>query len=580
MEGSDNGSGTQSSWTKRDVEVQSVAQSGKCELGWPHSSTSQNILLKKEKKKNEWLQLVGTSGECGDEKAFDNGMGQDLEIAVPRQAATYVKHLPEEKILHDQASAKKEDIPSAICGEGGQINKGSIDTGSNGSGEPFTKAIDLIGAMSSKAKDRYVDQEDNVCGEEVQGKGATLSEFNGRVVSDFNSKPLLELTLKRSRPSGDEESEPGDKRVLRQSDASAFSRYNTSATHISYPWGGTFSPHIYSLPKEYGDHTCMPSENTGSLHLAVPNERMGSSKGSVGDVLSHHQLSQSANNQDMGSSVIGPSGQETFPSAVLIKDVTVSTLPVPPRLVLPMSIPPGVMPFDGMPPAYGAALHPLFYSHTGVSVWGSATPLKEERGGTYDNSAHREPHLVIPQALHHSHHYNHHHHHHIQHHHHHHHHHQAHKHKQHPKQDEQTVNNAATTAPRCGSSNIVGNTSDGNYGQSGSSNDYGSNANVNGSVSGSNNNGNNGHNAGVTPGTNGESGTGNGVTSGTRNAVDQNLFTRREAALTKFRQKRKERCFEKKVRYQSRKRLADQRPRVRGQFVRQARYESATGEVE
>ncbi|KAL2893411.1 Two-component response regulator-like PRR95 [Bienertia sinuspersici] len=43
----------------------------------------------------------------------------------------------------------------------------------------------------------------------------------------------------------------------------------------------------------------------------------------------------------------------------------------------------------------------------------------------------------------------------------------------------------------------------------------------------------------------------------------------REIALAKFRQKRKGRCFEKKVRYQSRKKLAEQRPRVKGQFVRQ-----------
>ncbi|CAH8323382.1 unnamed protein product [Eruca vesicaria subsp. sativa] len=42
----------------------------------------------------------------------------------------------------------------------------------------------------------------------------------------------------------------------------------------------------------------------------------------------------------------------------------------------------------------------------------------------------------------------------------------------------------------------------------------------------------------------------------------------REAALMKFRLKRKERCFEKKVRYQSRKKLAEQRPRVKGQFIR------------
>lgn len=55
---------------------------------------------------------------------------------------------------------------------------------------------------------------------------------------------------------------------------------------------------------------------------------------------------------------------------------------------------------------------------------------------------------------------------------------------------------------------------------------------------------------------------------------DNCRITLREAALNKFRQKRKIRCFEKKVRYQSRKKLAEQRPRVKGQFVRQAVYDA------
>ncbi|KAK1326080.1 Two-component response regulator-like APRR5 [Acorus calamus] len=57
--------------------------------------------------------------------------------------------------------------------------------------------------------------------------------------------------------------------------------------------------------------------------------------------------------------------------------------------------------------------------------------------------------------------------------------------------------------------------------------------------------------------------------------VDYCRSAQREAALMKFRMKRKDRCFEKKVRYQSRKKLADQRPRVKGQFVRHALSESS-----
>ncbi|XP_058190403.1 two-component response regulator-like PRR95 isoform X1 [Rhododendron vialii] len=57
---------------------------------------------------------------------------------------------------------------------------------------------------------------------------------------------------------------------------------------------------------------------------------------------------------------------------------------------------------------------------------------------------------------------------------------------------------------------------------------------------------------------------------------DSHCPSQREAALLKFRLKRKDRCYDKKVRYQSRKRLAEQRPRVKGQFVRQVQNEQST----
>ncbi|KAI3927386.1 hypothetical protein MKX01_027617 [Papaver californicum] len=50
--------------------------------------------------------------------------------------------------------------------------------------------------------------------------------------------------------------------------------------------------------------------------------------------------------------------------------------------------------------------------------------------------------------------------------------------------------------------------------------------------------------------------------------VKQSPVDKREAALIKFRQKKNDRCFDKKIRYVNRKTLAERRTRVRGQFVR------------
>ncbi|MFS7961629.1 putative response regulator and transcription factor RR-A-type family [Helianthus anomalus] len=58
-----------------------------------------------------------------------------------------------------------------------------------------------------------------------------------------------------------------------------------------------------------------------------------------------------------------------------------------------------------------------------------------------------------------------------------------------------------------------------------------------------------------------------------------NRSIQREAALNKFRMKKKDRCFNKKVRYESRKKLAEQRPRVKGRFVQQTGNPSASASL-
>ena len=125
------------------------------------------------------------------------------------------------------------------------------------------------------------------------------------------------------------------------------------------------------------------------------------------------------------------------------------------------------------------------------------------------------------------------------------------KHQMPPDHDAESLKNmAAAAALHCGSSNVEV-LVEGNIG----------NYSVNRSASGSNNgsNGQNGSSTAVNAGgTNiesnnglaGNSGSGDGSGSGSANRVDQNKSSQREAALTKFRQKReqrKERSFHKKV---------------------------------
>lgn len=136
------------------------------------------------------------------------------------------------------------------------------------------------------------------------------------------------------------------------------------------------------------------------------------------------------------------------------------------------------------------------------------------------------------------------------HHHHHHHHHfrESELQRELSNRDQVSLKKLAVDTPHCGSSNVIGAPGDGDPG----------NRSLNRSASGSNygSNGQKGNSTAVNAGmSNGESDTDLGGRNGSRDAigsgcgnrVNENNLTQREAALLKFRQKRKERCFKKKV---------------------------------
>ncbi|KAK1421257.1 hypothetical protein QVD17_23449 [Tagetes erecta] len=387
-DGSDDGSGTQSSWTKRAIEVENTKYSWDQSAGGPDSTCALVIHARPDK--------LSTREHA--EK--DDKLGKDLEIGVPRNSEKFIE------------SNLKE-----AC-------------------EPRTKSTNNV--MVAKAN------------ESLNSKGS----------------PALELSLKRPLDLEDTDTSSHKRNVLKQSDLSAFSRYNTTSNANQAPTTnvGSCSPVDVTISSEAAKPTNIQSNSNGT-----PNLRSNGS---------------STHNNDMGSST----------------NNALDDKPIAP----------------------------------GLCEGDKATPL---------------------QVRHHHHHYHHHHHH-------------VHK----TQQQQQELTNQDDESSRNMVSNGLAAQVEGNA------------ANY-GSASGRSNNKSNGENDSI--GEKGSSyaviaeGTDNGVAekgktgnlsgsgSGSATGVDQDRLAQREAALNKFRQKRKERCFEKKVRYHSRKKLAEQRPRVRGQFVRQ-----------
>ncbi|XP_057956346.1 two-component response regulator-like PRR73 [Malania oleifera] len=505
--GSDNGSGTQSSWTKRAAETDSPQPLSPWDqlADAPDSTCAQVIHTKPETVSDTWVHITETKEYREQDEEQDHAaMGKHLEIGVSRNADLPLDHR-DEKFPVQSRSKRQNKLPDL---ETKPFDKGQLEHGTeNMSGKMREQAANLMNPIVNCTNPLVHSR-----ATEAPTGISDISQNNDKVSCNSRELPSLELSLRRLRGAIDAGTATHDVRnVLRHSDLSAFSKYNNASSSNQAPTGNVGS--------------CSPLDNSSVAMKAESMHNFASNSSGT----PANQQSHGSSNNDMAS---------TTKQAILRSDAINEK-------------------------SESISAFRYFHSPTFQPVQnGQVCQAPQVLPGKADDLAvdtvqdeSRGSHLHV-QVQHHHHHY-HHYHHHV---------HNMQQQQSQPDHDDRSLKNMAAAAPQCGSSNVFGGPIEGNAG----------NCSMNGSASGSNHgsNGQNGSSTALNAGvTNIESDNGAAANSGaggiSGNGLDEDRCAQREAALTKFRQKRKERCFEKKVRYQSRKRLAEQRPRIRGQFVRQ-----------
>ncbi|XP_062156956.1 two-component response regulator-like PRR73 [Alnus glutinosa] len=513
MDGNDNGSGTQSSWTKRAIEVDSPQPMSLWEqlADHPESTCAQVIHSRTEAFGNNWVPMITTT-EC---ERQDNELG--LEIGVSRiplqledlssKGLTKIASTDGEKI--SEIKSKKDDEKL----QKGQVGLDSVKP----NGDLRNKVADLMGLITNST-----DQKIESVVSDIPNGISKVSDMKVKALFDNKETTYLELSLKRLRDVGDTETSAQDQNILRHSELSAFSRYNSAS--------------ITNQAPIRNDNSCSLDNSTEAAKTESVQNFQSDSNGTHSNQGSSNG---SSDNNDMGSST----------NNVFAKQVAFSDMPVSKSTVKSLH------PSSAFQPVQSGHISPpqpiIRMTDAAIAI----TDLSQE--------SHINQQVQVK---------------------HHHHHHRVHNNmpqQQLANHDDLSLKNITAAAPHCGSSNLLSAPLEGNVG----------NHSLNGSAAGSNH-GSNGHSGSTTAinagGTNMESDNGIAGKGGaigvigfaSRSGDDPNRSAQREAALNKFRQKRKERCFEKKVRYQSRKKLAEQRPRFRGQFVRQVVHKNKSNDMD
>ncbi|KAK7345618.1 hypothetical protein VNO77_16225 [Canavalia gladiata] len=487
--------------------------------GTQSSWTKRAIEVDSPKPVSQWDQIA----ECPD-STLAQVVHSNAEILGNKVVPLAAKECPEQKEqLVKTAGSKHGNTPDVGPSKfNEQINRGQLDLNcENRSSKLHGKGLSLSDAVTSTS-DFQMDG-----GEfEALNRRPKSSDIENKGTDNDEELPSLELSLKRLRGVKDAGIAGQDERnVLRRSDQSAFSRYNAASNTKKSPTGcvGSNFPHNNSLEVTKKDSSRdIQSHSSGN----PPNQNSNGA----------------SNNIDMGSTANNAYAK----SAVISEPAMASTA----KCLYQTSA------FQSIKNNLVCTSQQIALHNTEDTTATMLAPPKADRhkdSATDDFHRHCENHNCIANNM---------------------------QHQLPPDHNAESLKKMATAAPHCGSSNVVEVLVEGNVG----------NHSINSSASGSNNesNGQNGSSTAVDAGgtnmesnngLNGNSGSGDASRSGSANRVDQNKTSQREAALTKFRQKRKERkerCFHKKVRYQSRQKLAEQRPRFRGQFVRLSSTKNAS----
>ncbi|GAB4836503.1 hypothetical protein Ancab_001415 [Ancistrocladus abbreviatus] len=491
--GSDQGSGIQSSWTKRAVEVESPQPMPPWDrLTDPPDGTCAQVIHPRPKASaSSWVPIPAKEHIEQDTLPDSAMIGKDLQMGVPRH--------PDSQ-LEEPYSVKLElgsENPKGEWTKGGTTCK--------------THLTDAIASDSDTQRGSLGSEVTSSLSENSGIKNKTTE--NGRELL-----PHLELSLMRPGDADNIKTNMLEQSALRHSILSAFTKYNSGSTANQARMAsvGSCSPL---------DKSPEAAKSESLRNLQANSEGNPPNQFSTG----------SGNNNDMGSTT-----NKSFSKspAVTDKPAVKSTVSIvncshPYSAIQPLQNGPESAPQLAMPRQASAALA------NNVPIQVSDASQQARAQHSHDARHHQHEHIDSLQEL-----------------------------EIFSNHDDMSLENAAIAALQCGSSNKLRKPIEVNA----------VNHSFNGSASGSNHgsdlhneSSNAVHAEGNMPSDNGVPGqgvAGRVSGSGNRIGVDQNWSAQREAALNKYRLKRKERCFEKRVRYQSRKKLAEQRPRVRGQFVR------------